>query len=89
MNQETQCKLRDIQRVCHSNWEGGGVVKNMTKCDIGGGGMNQRVMLLFQKKYCFNNRIRMTLKVIITPLYLLFNVAFHVDNKFCVEYMHI
>ena len=40
MNQETQCKLRDIQRVCHSNWEGGGVVKNMTKCDIGGGGMN-------------------------------------------------
>ena len=31
----------------------------------------------------------MTLKVVLTPLHLLFNVAFHVDNKVCVENMHI
>ena len=33
------------------------------------------------KKYRFNNRIKMTLKVVITPLHLLFNVAFCVDYK--------
>ena len=41
------------------------------------------------KKYRFNSRIKITLKVVITPLHLLFYVAFHVDNKFCVENMHI
>ena len=37
------------------------------------------------EKYYFNNRIRMTLKVVVTPIYLFFNVAFHVDNKISVE----
>ena len=31
----------------------------------------------------------MNLKVVMTPLHLLFNVAFHVDNKFCLENIHI
>ena len=31
----------------------------------------------------------MTLKVVITPLHLLFDVVFHVDNKSCVENMYI
>ena len=51
------------------------------------------------KKYVFGlggrgsrkivNRIRMTIKDLITPLYLLFNVAFHVDSKVWVENMNI
>ena len=41
------------------------------------------------KKYRFNNRLGMTLKVVITPLYLLYNVVFYVDNTFCVENMQI
>ena len=41
------------------------------------------------KKYRFNNRIRLTLKVVVIPLYILFNGASHVDNKVCVENMHI
>ena len=32
------------------------------------------------QKYRFNNRIRVTLKFVITPLPLLFNVAFSADN---------
>ena len=56
--------------------------KKMTKCDIGKGGMSQRVMSLLQKivstTNCINNRIRMTLKVVITTVFLLFNV----DDKF-------
>ena len=32
------------------------------------------------KKYNFNNRIRMTFEIIITPLHLLTNLVFHVDN---------
>ena len=31
----------------------------------------------------------MTLKIIITPLHLLLNVVFHVDNKVEIENMHI
>ena len=31
----------------------------------------------------------MILKVVITPLHLFSNVAFHGDNKVCVENMHI
>ena len=50
--------------------------------------MSQRVISLL-KKYCFNNRISMTLKIIITPLHSLFNAAFHVNDKFCVENMDI
>ena len=41
------------------------------------------------KKYCSNNRIRMTLKILITPLLLLFHVKLHVDNRICIENMHI
>ena len=51
--------------------------------------MSQKMMPLLQKKYLFNNRIRIILKVAIKLLDLIFNVACHVDNKFCVENMHI
>ena len=33
------------------------------------------------KTYYFNNRIKMTLTVLITPPHLLFNVAVHVHNE--------
>ena len=47
--------------------------------------MSQRVTSLLQK--CrFNNRVRMILKVVITSTS---TVAFHVDDKFCVENIHI
>ena len=49
--------------------------------------MSQGVMSLLQKS--FSNRIRMTLKTLMIPLYLRFSVAFHVYNKFCVENKHI
>ena len=54
-----------------------------------GEGLKKKSDVTTSKKYRFNNRIRMNLKVVITPLYLLNNVVFHVDNKFCVENMHI
>ena len=51
--------------------------------------MSQRVKSFLKKKYRFKNYIRMTLKVVETPLHLFFNVALNVDNEFCVENMHI
>ena len=54
-----------------------------------GRGMSQRKNVTPSKKYCFNNRIRMTLKVVIIPLHLLLNVALHVDKEFWVENRHI
>ena len=39
------------------------------------------------KKYFFYNFIIMTLKVVIAPSHLLFNVAFHVGNISCVANM--
>ena len=53
--------------------------KIVTKCDKGGVKLKRDVTT--SKKDRFNNRIRMNLKVVITPLHLLFNVAFHVNNK--------
>ena len=41
------------------------------------------------KKYRFNSRIKITLKVVITPLHLLFYVAFNVDDRICMENIHI
>ena len=56
----------------------------MTKCDKGEG-VKPKSDATTSKKFRFNNRIRMTLKFVITPFHLLFNVAFHVDNKVSVE----
>ena len=47
----------------------------------GGEGVKPNGDVTTSKKYCFNNCIKMTLKVVVTPFYLLFNVAFRVDNK--------
>ena len=58
---------------------GGGSSKIVTKCDKGG--VKPKSDVTTSKKYRFNNCIIMTLKVVITPLHLLFNVAFRVDNK--------
>ena len=70
-----------IQKVCHRPRGGGGSSKIVTKCDKGGRGVKQKSDVTTSKKYRFNNYIRMTLKVVITPPHLLFNVAFHVNNK--------
>ena len=59
---------------------GRGSSKIATKSDKGEGVKSKSDVTTF-KKYCLNSRIRMILKVVVTPLYLLFNVAFHVDNK--------
>ena len=59
---------------------GRGSSKIVTKCDKGGRGVKQKSDVT-TSKISFNNRIRMTSKVLIAPLYLLFNIAFHVDNK--------
>ena len=52
-------------------------------------GVKPKTDVTTSKKYLFNIRIRVTLKVVIRPLPLLFNLAFHVDNKVWVENMHI
>ena len=59
---------------------GGESSKIVTKCDKGGRGSSQRLMSPLQK-ISFQNRIRMPLKIVITPLHLLFNIAVHVENK--------
>ena len=33
-----------IQKVCHSLGGAGGLAKKITECDVGGGGLRQRVM---------------------------------------------
>ena len=53
----------------------------MTKCGKVWMGVKPKSDVTTSKKYRFNNRIRMTLKVVIAPLHLLFNVAFHGDKK--------
>ena len=54
----------------------------MTKCDTDKGrGVNPKSDVTTSKKYRFYNRIIMTSKVVVTPLHLLFGVAFHVDNN--------
>ena len=73
--------LGAIQKVCHRPRGGGGSSKIVTKSDKGGRGVKPNGDVTTSKKYCFNNCIKMTLKVVVTPLYLLFNVAFRVDNK--------
>ena len=62
-----------------------GLFKSMTQ----GKGYEPKSDVTPLKIYCFNNRIRVTLKVVITPLQLLFDVAFNVDNRFCVANTHI
>ena len=52
----------------------------MTKCEKREG-VKQKSNVTTSKKYRFNNRIRMTVKVVITPPHLLVNEAFYVDNK--------
>ena len=47
----------------------------------GGRGFKPKSDVTTSKQYRFNNRIRMTLKILITPLHLLFDVGFHLDNK--------
>ena len=59
---------------------GGWSSKIVTNCDKGEG-VKPKSDVTTSKKYRFNNRIRMTLRVVIAPLHLLFNVAFHADNK--------
>ena len=70
-----------IQKVCPRPRGGGGSSKIVTKYDKGGRGVKPKSDVTTSKKYRFNNYIRMTLKVVITPLHLLFNIAFHVNNK--------
>ena len=60
---------------------GGGVKAKQRKRLTRGEGVKPKSDVTTSKKCCFNNRIRMTLKVVVTPLYLLFNVAFRADNK--------
>ena len=52
----------------------------MTKYDIGERGYESKSDVTLSKRYCLNNCIRMTLKVVIRPLHLLFNIAFYVDT---------
>ena len=59
---------------------GGWSSKIVTNCDKGEA-VKPKSDVTTSKKYRFNNRIRMTLRVVIAPLHLLFNVAFHADNK--------
>ena len=73
--------------VCGLEW--GGPIKIVTKCDKGGRGVKPKSDVTTSKKYRFNNYIRMTLKVVITPLHPLFNVALHVNNKVWLENKHI
>ena len=49
--------------------------------------MSQGVMSLLQKSIF--STLEMTLKVVITPLHLLFGVVFYVDDKFCVKNINI
>ena len=59
---------------------GSSKIKIVTKCDKGRK-VKPKSDVTTSKKYLFNNWIRMTLKVVVTALYLLFNVAFHIDSK--------
>ena len=68
---------RAIQKLFHRPREGEGVKQNSDK----GEGVQDKQGCHHLEKYRFNNRIRMTLKVAITPLHLLFKVFFHVYNK--------
>ena len=68
---------REVKQNSDNVWQGGE------------GGQTKEWSHTTSKKYRFNNRIRITLKVVITPFHLPFNVAFHVDNKVWVENMHI
>ena len=45
-----------IKKVCHSP-EGEGVVKKMTKCDIGGRGSKPKSDVTTLQVYCFKNCI--------------------------------
>ena len=60
----------------------------MKTCDKGGRGYEPKSDVTPSIKYYLKNRIRLT-KSCMTPLHLLSNVAFHVDNTFCVENMFI
>ena len=62
-----------IQKVCHRPRGGVGSSKIVTKSDKGGRGVKPNSDVTTSKKCCFNNRIRMTLRVVVAPLYLLFN----------------
>ena len=59
---------------------GSSKIKIVTKCDKGRK-VKPKSDVTTSKKYRFNNRIRMNLKVVISPLHLLFSIAFHVDKK--------
>ena len=59
------------------------------KDDKVGWGYEQKSDVTPLKKHCFNSHIRMNLKVVITPLHLVFSVALHIDNKFYAENVHI
>ena len=68
---------------------GRGVKQTSDKSVTRGRGFKPKSDVTTPKQYHFNNRIRMTLKVVTTPLHLLFDVDFDVDNKVLVENMHI
>ena len=66
--------------MCHSP-RGKGLTKKMTYCDSEGRGYEPKRDVTLSKKYYFNNRIRKPLRLVITPLHLIFDVDFLVDNK--------
>ena len=56
------------------------------------------ILPVFNQQYLISSNVRIKnprafpikhLKVVTIPLHPLFDVAFYVDNKFCVENMHI
>ena len=51
--------LGAIQKVCHS-LRGKGLTKKMINCDIEGRGYELKSDVTPLKRYCFNNRIRIT-----------------------------
>ena len=61
----------------------------ITKCDLGVGGLSQRVMSHFQKSCCSKHRIQIDYCVFISTFHWHFDVVVNLDNKFCVENMHI
>ena len=70
-----------IQKVCHRLMREGGSNNIVKKGDKWRRGVKPKTDVTTSKKYLFNIRIRVTLKVVIRPLPLLFNLAFHIDNK--------
>ena len=67
----------------------GGQAKWLQSVTRGKGGQSSQKVMSPLQKIRFSNRIRRTLKVVMTQFHLLFNVAFRVDNKVWVESMHI